>query len=177
MRFADVVRSRCAILIFAVVFGCQETEIQPGNTSKTKVAESNTPTADEVPAAQDAVADDESAADAESEEPFDTWLDRVSDLEPKGEQADELRKLAVLHPDAEVRKSALEELSDADEGIALSSLITSLEDDDPEVVLTAIEGLESLDDRAAIGPLEKIARDHPDEELRDAALEAIESLE
>ena len=106
-----------------------------------------------------------------------TWLDHVADLEPVGREGHELRKLAILHPDAEVRKAALEELAEADHPLALKSLVTSLEDDDLEVVFMAIEELESLDERAAIDPLERLARTHEDEEIQEAALKAIEFIE
>ncbi|MBW2291927.1 MAG: HEAT repeat domain-containing protein [Deltaproteobacteria bacterium] len=116
-------------------------------------------------------------AEASGTDPEETWLDRVADLEPVGTGANELRKLAILHPNPEVRKSALEELAGANHELAFKSLVTSLEDDDLEVVALAIRELKSLDDRAAIEPLDRLARSHTDEQIQAAAQKAIEFLE
>lgn len=80
------------------------------------------------------------------------------------------------HDPPRSRKNALSSAGPRSE-LAFKSLVISLEDDDLEVVHTAIEELEFLDDRAAVDPLDRLARSHADEQVRQAALEAIEFLE
>lgn len=80
-------------------------------------------------------------------------------------------------PSAGVRAAAAETLSesmdDRDERLAARSLIQALDDPDPEVVLAALEALESVGaptDVPDISPL----LEHPDERVREQAVDTIE---
>ena len=107
----------------------------------------------------------------------DDWIELTSQLEPTGPEGTKLQRLAMLHPDAEVRKSALERLGDASEESAIHGFIAALGDEDLEVVQVAIEQLKHREDRSAILHLEDVARSHTEEEIRQAASAAIEFLE
>lgn len=104
-------------------------------------------------------------------------IDRVTELEPVGAGAAELRELALHHSDPEVRKTSLDEISEGSEEVALNAFIAALEDDDTEVVEFSIKQLRFLDDRSAIPALEVLAWSHEEEEIRQLASEAIEFLE
>ncbi len=199
MTHRGVARTLCPVLALALAMACEQGDGRPASEPQPAMMEPNALTLSRAEAASDQAESDESATElAESEADFsqtesldpvaptasattgagpERWLDHVAELEPVGAEADELRKLAILHPNPEVRKSALEELADANHELAFKSLVISLEDDDLEVVHTAIEELEFLDDRAAVDPLDRLARSHADEQVRQAALEAIEFLE
>lgn len=107
----------------------------------------------------------------------DDWIERAAELEPTEAKPAELQKLAARHPDPEVRKSSLEKLSEGSERLALESFIAALEDDDLEVVHLAIEQLKSLEDPSAIPSLDLLVQSHVDEEIQQAASDAIEFLE
>ena len=200
MSHQGVARTLCPILVLVLAIACEKGDGRATNDAQPAAIDPDAPTQLAAEGASKRTTSDEPATkrselDARLAETGsgdrvaagpreqkrsrseDNWLDHVADLEPVGAEANELRKLAVLHPDPEVRKSALEELAEANHELALKSLVISLEDDDLEVVALAIKQLRSLDDRAAIEPLDRLTHSHTDEKIQAAALRAIEFLE
>ncbi len=200
MTYRGIARRFCPALSLALAIACQQADTQLRSESETNVTQKSTPAVSPIGPAEYRSESVEQATglprtdahpvmtkpllDLHAPTPpqtrssgAETWLDHVGELEPLGAEGDQLRELAILHPDSEVRKFALEGLADAEGDFAFKSFVDALEDNDSEVVLTAIEELKFLDDRAAIRPLNRLARDHPDEDIQEAAREAIEFLE
>ena len=76
-----------------------------------------------------------------------------------------------------MRISVISQLEDADEEPeAIAGLVTALGDDNPEVVIEAIDAIEFVGDSSQIRDLQRYS-DHPNEEVREAIADAIEYLE
>ncbi len=101
----------------------------------------------------------------------------VSELIPEGDELDRLIVALARDPSSRVRIAAAEELGDADDPRAVVALIDALADEHREVVLEVIDALELLDDPSAFPALVYLLGATGDPELRDAAVDAIDSLE
>jgi len=75
-------------------------------------------------------------------------------------------------PDAEVRASIVDRLGEEESAAATAAVAAALRDRDPEVVLRAIEVLEFDAGDWLIPELERLLA-HPDQEVREAAEDAI----
>ncbi len=92
------------------------------------------------------------------------------------ERFQRMSALATEDPDARVRTAAVARLSEAEHPDTVAVLGDALSDEDPAVVLEAIESLILLDDRAAIPALQPLLAS-PHGEVRDSAEFAIEFLQ
>ena len=100
----------------------------------------------------------------------------VSALIPEDEELDRLIAALARDPSSRVRAAAAEELGDADDPRAVVALIDALVDEHREVVLEVIDALDLLDDSSAVPALVYLLSATGDPELRDAAVDAIDSL-
>lgn len=98
-------------------------------------------------------------------------------MDAEAGDANELRRIVSQHTDADIRRMAVDELADAETPETRAALIDALDDPDHRVVLAAIEGLEMFDGPEAIPALDQIARAHGNEDIREAALDAIDFME
>jgi len=101
--------------------------------------------------------------------------DAAESIEATGIALDYLARIITTDPSPEVRMAATYSLENSEDPRAVETLIMGLDDADPEVLVEVIDSLDFLDDRSAIPYLQPLL-DHPDEEVRDAAESAIESL-
>lgn len=101
----------------------------------------------------------------------------ISSMDAEAGDANELRRIVSQHTDADIRRMAVDELADAETPETRAALIDALDDPDHRVVLAAIEGLEMFDGPEAIPALDQIARAHGNEDIREAALDAIDFME
>ena len=101
--------------------------------------------------------------------------DAAESIEATGIALDYLARIITTDPSAEVRMAATYSLENSEDPRAVDTLIMGLNDADPEVLVEVVDSLDFLDDRSAIPYLQPLL-DHPDEEVRDAAESAIESL-
>jgi hypothetical protein len=95
------------------------------------------------------------------------------------EGAERFQRVATLlaeDPDRSVRIAAAERLGEFDSPESVKPLVLALSDADRDVVLAAIEALADVDDASAIPDLELLVK-YYDEEIRDAAELAIQSIE
>lgn len=102
--------------------------------------------------------------------------DAAESIEATGIALDYLATILTTDPSPEVRMAATYSLENSDDPRAVDTLIMGLDDADPEVLVEVIDSLDFLDDRSAIPYLQPLL-DHPDEDVRDAAESAIESLQ
>ena len=102
--------------------------------------------------------------------------DAAENIEATGVALDYLAIIITSDPSPEVRMAATYSLENSDDPRAVDTLIMGLDDTDPEVLVEVIDSLDFLDDRSAIPYLQPLL-DHPDEDVRDAAESAIESLQ
>jgi hypothetical protein len=96
------------------------------------------------------------------------------------EDPNELERLAYLMKNdssANVRKSALERLSDSDSPEVIDHLLEALNDPNPEVVIEAIDEIEFEGDQTAVPKLAAGCLGHPDPTVASLCAEAIEWLE
>jgi hypothetical protein len=98
------------------------------------------------------------------------WIDL------EGTTLERMISLLESDPDAEVRATIVDRLGEEDSPAAIAALSIALRDSDSEVVLRAIEILEFEAGAWLIPELERLLS-HPDEEVREAAQDAIEFLE
>jgi HEAT repeat protein len=101
--------------------------------------------------------------------------DAVLDIEPEGIG---IRTLVdtLRDPDPEVRLAVISQLEDGESPEAVAGIVSALGDGDPEVVLEAIDALEFVGDENVLGDLRRLV-DHPNQEVREAAEDAIEYLQ
>jgi hypothetical protein len=92
------------------------------------------------------------------------------------EDFERLLRFARDDPDPAVRLAAVETLDGDTSYGALKALVGALGDPDPEVVVRAIEALAGYEDETVAPELEPL-REHRDPAVRDAADEALQSLE
>ena len=102
--------------------------------------------------------------------------DAAENIEATGIVLDYLATILTTDPSPEVRIAATYSLEESDDPRAFDTLIMGLDDTDPKVLVEVIDSLDYLDDRSAIPYLQPLL-DHPDEDVRDAAESAIESLQ
>ncbi|MGH2701151.1 MAG: HEAT repeat domain-containing protein [Actinomycetota bacterium] len=79
-------------------------------------------------------------------------------------------------PDVGVRCLAAAMLGGGDPSVATDPLIASLQDGEPVVRQSAADSLGALGDRRAEAPLDKVASDDPEAEVRAAARSALDQL-
>jgi len=101
--------------------------------------------------------------------------DAAESIEATGIALDYLARIITTDPSPEVRMATTYSLENSEDPRAVDTLIMGLDDADPEVLVEVIDSLDFLDDRSAIPYLQPLL-DHPDEDVRDAAESAIESL-
>lgn len=101
--------------------------------------------------------------------------DAAESIEATGIALDYLARIIITDPSPEVRMAATYSLENSEDPRAVDTLIMGLNDADPNVLVEVIDSLDFLDDRSAIPYLQPLL-DHPDEDVRDAAESAIESL-
>ena len=102
--------------------------------------------------------------------------DAAESIEATGIALDYLARILTTDPSPEVRMATTYSLENSEDPRAVDTLIMGLDDADPEVLVEVIDSLEFLDNRSAIPYLQPLL-DHPDEDVRDAAESAIESLQ
>lgn len=98
------------------------------------------------------------------------------------DDADDLKSLENLlqaDTNAEIREEAALQIAFGDRKTAEPALIQALKDPAPEVVITAIESLVSMEGKNKSAILEAISqlRDHANEDVREAAQTAMEDME
>ena len=101
--------------------------------------------------------------------------DAAESIEATGIALDYLARILTTDPSPEVRMATTYSLENSEDPRAVDTLIMGLDDADPDVLVEVIDSLDFLDDRSAIPYLQPLL-DHPDEDVRDAAESAIESL-
>lgn len=102
--------------------------------------------------------------------------DAADSIEPVGIALDYLATIVTTDPSAEVRIAAAGTLEDSKDPRALEALIMALQDEHPEVLVEVIDALGYTGNRSIITRLQPFL-EHPDEDVRDAAESAIDSLE
>ena len=100
----------------------------------------------------------------------------VDDIEPVGIALDYLTQIITTDPSAKVRMAAAWTLEDSADPKAYNALIQALQDKDPEVLEEVIDALGYIDNKTAIPYLQPFL-DHPDEDVKSAAEDAIYRLE
>jgi hypothetical protein len=98
--------------------------------------------------------------------------DAVFWIDFEGDTLERLIAMLESDPDAEVRASIVDRLGEEESAAATAAVAAALRDRDPEVVLRAIEVLEFDAGAWLIPELERLLT-HPDEEVREAAEDAI----
>jgi HEAT repeat protein len=109
------------------------------------------------------------SSDPEARADAADWIDL------EGKALERMISLLKSDPDADVRATIVDRLGEDASPSALAALVGALQDPDPEVVLQAIEVLEFEAEEWVIPELEPLLR-HSDEEVREAAEDAIESF-
>ena len=112
---------------------------------------------------------------------YQKFLNRIcpvaaESIEATGIALDYLARILTTDPSPEVRMATTYSLENSEDPRAVDTLIMGLNDADPEVLVEVIDSLDFLDDRSAIPYLQPLL-DHPNEDVRDAAESAIESLQ
>lgn len=102
--------------------------------------------------------------------------DAAESIEATGIALDYLARIITTDPSPEVRIATTYSLENSEDPRAVDTLIMGLNDTDPEVLVEVIDSLGFLDDRRTIPYLQPLLN-HPDEDVRDAAESAIESLQ
>ena len=100
----------------------------------------------------------------------------VATLIPYGEQLDLLITTLANDTEPEVRAAAADRLRGAGKHAATSALLGALQDEDPRVVVTAIDVLQMTGDPSTLPALAQLLM-HPSDEVRNSALDAMELLE
>jgi hypothetical protein len=100
----------------------------------------------------------------------------VSEIDPDGPGIAILAEMLSDDPDPFVRVAAAKQLGDTDTFVATRALLDALADPDPQVVVSALDGLEFAGDESVIPLLEPLL-EHRDATVRTAAAEAIDFLE
>lgn len=92
----------------------------------------------------------------------------------------QLENVLMADPNSEIREEAALQLGDGDRKAVEPVLIKALNDPAPEVVISAIESLASMEGKnksAIIEAIKRIGGAHSDEEVREAAQSALDDLE
>ena len=102
--------------------------------------------------------------------------DAAEMIEPVGIALEYLAMIVTTDPSPEVRIAAVSTLEDSKDPQALEVLFLALQDNHPEVLVEAIDALGYYGNRQAIPRLQPFL-EHHDEDVRDAAEDALDSLE
>jgi hypothetical protein len=100
----------------------------------------------------------------------------LEDLDPDGEALAQIAEVAKSDPDASVRAAAVARLGDGDSYRAKTALLEALADPAPQVLVAALQALETAGDASMLTQIEPFAA-HPDPSVREAATETIENLQ
>ncbi len=101
--------------------------------------------------------------------------DAAGSIEPTGIVLDHLAIVVTSDPSPEVRIAAAGTLEDSKDPRALEAMILALQDENPEVLVEVIDALVSMENRLAIPYLQPFL-EHPDEDVRDTAENALDQL-
>lgn len=100
----------------------------------------------------------------------------VRELSPIDSELDRLMSLLASDSAPEVRAAAAEQMAGAVSYAAVGSLLAALRDPDPRVIKSALGSLEIGGDSSIVTQIMPLL-DHPDAEVREAAGQAIETLQ
>jgi hypothetical protein len=104
-------------------------------------------------------------------------VDAAESIYPDEEGVAALAEIVTDDPEPAVRVAAAETLGQSlEDPNALGALLRALTDPEPEVVITALDGISFIGDHTVIPELEFL-REHPNPEVRDATVNAIDWLE
>jgi len=139
--------------------------------------EREAPSAEELARRQEAEKQTEAeiARDLESSDAA-TRAEAVSSMRSESDNLPKLSDLMLHDPSPEVRAAAAERLGGVGSNEAVNALLRGLGDPDPHVVLSAIDALNFAGDQTVVPDLKNLLQ-HPDPKVREAAKQAIESLE
>ena len=139
--------------------------------------EREAPSAEELARRQEAQKQTEAeiARDLESSDAA-TRAEAVSSMRSESDNLPKLSDLMLHDPSPEVRAAAAERLGGVGSNEAVNALLRGLGDPDPHVVLSAIDALNFAGDETVVPDLKNLLQ-HPDPKVREAAKQAIESLE
>jgi hypothetical protein len=101
--------------------------------------------------------------------------DAAGSIEPTGIALDHLASVVTTDPSPDVRMAAAGTLEDSKDPRAIDALILALQDENPEVLVEVIDALVYMENRLSIPYLQPFL-DHPDEDVRDAAENALDQL-
>jgi hypothetical protein len=102
----------------------------------------------------------------------------IFDMEPTPEDAALMAKLmAKAEVSNEVKMEMLDSLSNGEYGDGIPALKIAVESTDPGVATRAIEVIGEMGDARDVPMLKKIAEEHADQSVREAAKDAFETLE
>ena len=111
------------------------------------------------------------------DERLEVRVDAAESLYPDAEGIAALAAAVTDDPEAAVRVAAAESLGHSlEDPAAVAGLLRALGDPDPEVVVAALESIEFVGDHTIIPELQFLL-EHPDAEVREATLDAIDWLE
>lgn len=99
----------------------------------------------------------------------------ANSIDPKGIALDYLATIVTSDPSPEVRIAAAYTLEDSKAPKAMDALIMALQDQNPEVLVEVIDALAYQENQLAIPYLTPFLG-HPDEDVRDAAENALDDL-
>jgi hypothetical protein len=118
----------------------------------------------------------EAIRDLEDERP-EVRVDAAESLYPDAAGIDALAAAVTNDSESAVRVAAAESLGySVEDSAALDALLRALGDPDPKVVVAALEGVEFVGDHTVIPELQFLL-EHPDAEVREATVDAIDWLE
>jgi hypothetical protein len=102
--------------------------------------------------------------------------DAAGNIEPVGIALDYLTETIRTDPSPDVRIAAASTLEDSEDPRALEALIMALQDENSAVLETVIDALVYLENRSAVPYLMPFL-DHPDEDVRDSAENAMDQFD
>ena len=103
-------------------------------------------------------------------------MSAAEDIEATGMALNSLATVITTDPSPEVRSAAIYALKESEDPGAVDVLIIGLDNEDPEILLEIIDALWFLEDRRAIPHIQRML-EHPNEEVREAAMFALEDFE
>lgn len=111
-------------------------------------------------------------------QPEDDQVTLIFDMEPTAADAAMMAKL-LPRPDLskEVKMEMMDSLSNGEYADTLPALKVAVDSTDTEIATKAVETIQEMGDEKDIPMLREISEGHPDENVRQAAKDAIEMLE